>query len=387
MIQPEAIKKKAQRQFTSYLKAWVEEAPFFPLSIPADKKIPERFDVFKNELQQLLQASKEHKKKGYTVELTRTQHRRHGPQDIPTSIRFDTEEDFLYFIGKQREAEQFKHSVKNLLHHFPALKSWVLNAPLKMIEYAEQWPDIIKVLLYYQDNPRPQLYLRELPLVISTKFIETNTGIFEALFKHLFSEAMDSESKDFIGRWGFRHKPGPFFRIRILDPDLRPWLCGFEELSLSLQQLETTHLPGQRLLIVENEMTYLSLPPLPETLAIWGHGNQAQSLRHLSWLQQYQVYYWGDLDTQGLRILAGLRQSHPKIQSFLMDWDTLEAHRPWVQTGVQDVQPPPKGLTLTEAKVFDNLQTHTSRLEQEHISHQTVLKHLTQIFENISPLT
>lgn len=382
MIQPEAIKTKAERQFPNYLKAWLEAQSFFPLIIPADKKIHEDFKTFNNELQQLLQGSKAHKKKGYTVELTRKVLRRHGPQNIPTSIHFDTEEDFLYFIGKQREAEQFKHSVKKLLHHFPNLKSWVINTPLQVIEHSEKWPDIIKVLRYYQENPRPQLYLRELPLTISTKFIETNTDIFEVLFKQLFAEALDSESKAFIKRWGFRNKPGPFFRIRVLDPDLRPGLCGFEELSLSLQQLQTTVLPGQNLLIVENEMTYLSLPPLPATLAIWGHGNQAQSLRHLSWLEHYQIYYWGDLDTQGLRILAGLRQSHPKIQSFLMDWETLTAYKDWVQSGVKDIHPPPtEHLTSLENRVFTHLQSHTLRLEQEHISHQDVLKQLTQVFE------
>ncbi len=356
-------------------------AKLFSIDHSRRQKNPRRLQNIQQRDSAALTGFKRTQKKGYTVELTRTQHRRHGLQNIPASIRFDTEEDFLYFIGKQREAEQFKHSVKSLLHHFPALKSWVLNTPLKMIEYAEQWPDIIKVLLYYQDNPRPQVYLRELPLAISTKFIETNTGIFEALFKHLFSEAMDSEAKDFIGQWGFQSKPGPFFRIRVLDPDLRPELCGFEELSLSLQQLETTQLPGQRLLIVENEMTYLSLPPLPATLAIWGHGNQAQSLRHLSWLGHYQVYYWGDLDTQGLRILAGLRQSHPKIQSFLMDWETLTAYEDWVQSGAKDTQAPPtEHLTGPENRVFNHLQNHTLRLEQEHISHQDVLKQLTQVF-------
>jgi hypothetical protein len=45
------------------------------------------------------------------------------------------------------------------------------------------------------------------------------------------------------------------------------------------------------------------------------------------WLKGLDVWYWGDIDTHGFRILDRLRATLPQAQSLLMDRATLEAHR------------------------------------------------------------
>lgn len=375
MIQPEDILKKAEHKFDAYLRAWVEQREFFPYLISVNQKLPERFDIFQTLLQKLLQASKKHKTQGYTVELVRRRTQRLGTQDVPTQIRFDTEADFLYFLKKEKEAIQFKQDAMQLLKQFPNLKDWILKKPSKLLDYAGQWDQIMDVLLYYQHHLRPQIYLRELPLAISTKFVESNKGLFDSLFKQLFPNALDQQSSDFIGRWGFREKPGPFFRLRILDPELQKFWGGFEELALSLQQLQAVRGPIQNLFIIENEMTYLSFPALVGGLAIWGQGNQAQSLGQWRTLQDAQLYYWGDLDVQGLRILDGLRRYHPHVRSLLMGYETLLKYEHWVQGGKKDIyNSSPDFLTPSEQQAFNYLHTHTQRLEQEHIPYPEVLQ-------------
>ncbi|MBF2053123.1 MAG: hypothetical protein IGS03_06610 [Candidatus Sericytochromatia bacterium] len=381
MIDPEGIKAKALRRYPDYLKAWVQkEYSFFPLEIPADKKVPEDFGVFQQALQALLQASKTHQGLGYTVELKSLRHQRYGLQQVPCRIVFESEVDFLTCVQKSSEVARFKRDAQLLLQAFPVLHNWICEFPRQVIAHAGDWPEIIDILTYYREHPRPGIYLREVPLPISSKFIEKHTDILNRLLQILCPDALDEGYKDFVQRWGFRSKPGPFFRLRPLDPDLRAQWLGLEELSLSLQQLQSWTAWGKRCLIVENEITYLSLPALPDTVAIWGHGNQARSLCQLPRLQHCKLYYWGDLDTQGLRILAGLRQGFADLQSLWMDSCTLQNYQKLMQPGTPDRLPPPaEGLSQSELALFEQLQTHNWRLEQEHIPHPDILKVFQQL--------
>ncbi|UUL76138.1 DUF2220 domain-containing protein [Pseudarthrobacter sp. Fe7] len=88
-----------------------------------------------------------------------------------------------------------------------------------------------------------------------------------------------------------------------------------------------------------------------------------------SWLQNCRVFYWGDIDTHGFRILDQLRAIHPHVESVLMDEETLLAHRDaWVS------EPSPSYAALTrlnpsEAALYEALRNDTFgpavRLEQE----------------------
>ena len=60
---------------------------------------------------------------------------------------------------------------------------------------------------------------------------------------------------------------------------------------------------------------------------LWGKGFEVNRAGSLPWLQDADVHFWGDLDTHGLAILNQLRAWLPRTRSFLMDRDTLLAHR------------------------------------------------------------
>lgn len=92
------------------------------------------------------------------------------------------------------------------------------------------------------------------------------------------------------------------------------------------------------------------------------------------------VQYWGDLDTHGFAILHRLRAWLPQTLSFLMDRDTLIAHRDrWGR------EPTPTaarldGLTLEEAGLYGELvegrHGENVRLEQERLDWGWVLERL-----------
>ncbi len=60
---------------------------------------------------------------------------------------------------------------------------------------------------------------------------------------------------------------------------------------------------------------------------LWGKGFEVDRAGSLPWLREVAVDYWGDLDTHGFAILDRLRAWLPQTRSFLMDRETLLAHR------------------------------------------------------------
>ena len=105
MITPEEIRKKAERKYITFLKTYLIGEPFFPLRIPA-KLAGSNTDwpVLRTWISQLLDHSTDRKSIGYTVHFgapkkTRT----HGTQTLPEKITFESEEDFLGYIGKANE--------------------------------------------------------------------------------------------------------------------------------------------------------------------------------------------------------------------------------------------------------------------------------------------
>ena len=54
-------------------------------------------------------------------------------------------------------------------------------------------------------------------------------------------------------------------------------------------------------------MNLLTLPQLKATIGLGGLGDGVTDLRHVEWLTKSELWYWGDLDAEGLLILARLR--------------------------------------------------------------------------------
>ncbi|MGW6955268.1 DUF2220 domain-containing protein [Streptomyces sp. PAN_FS17] len=124
--------------------------------------------------------------------------------------------------------------------------------------------------------------------------------------------------------------------------------------------------------VLENETTYLSLPPVRDAIAILGSGYAATLLRHLTWLNDVNLCYWGDIDTHGFAILDQVRAMFPHTTSLLMDRATLLAHEShWGEERTQ-ARSGLTHLTPDEAQLDQDLRTGTYRrhlrLEQERIS-------------------
>ena len=364
MITPTEIKKKAANKYKAYLQSIVEGVSFNPIVIVGDKRPNEDTLVFEKELTELISCSKEKKGYGYTIEYQTVKTKRHGIQDIPTSISFLTESDYLKYINEEKATAKFKKDITSILSSFPELKDWIHKCPIKVIE--NDWESLLKVCSYFKESHKPNLYIRELPIQIHTKFIENNKGILRELLDIIIAEHINVEEKQFERRFNLKYDE-PLVRFRILDEAVSQQLFGgVNDLSIPINEFRHLSLPVQTVYVVENKINMLTFPVKKDSIVIWGHGFGVDVMKDVEWLKTKKFYYWGDLDAQGFQILSEIRIHFKQVKSFLMDRETFNAYYEGDKGSETNVEKD-LCLTLEENILFKHLKENNLRLEQEKI--------------------
>lgn len=379
MITPKEIKDKSERKYISFfLQSLVENKPFEKLVIRGDKSYTKSsLPEFEKEIQQINSQSKEKKGFGYTLEFQKVKTKYLGTQDLPASIYFDTEKDFLRFLGKEKEVDLFLLSVERILTKFPELKDWVVKNPLKVIQNQTEWESILNVCQYFRQNPKPNLYIRELPINVHTKFVERKQAVIKDLLDVLILEHLNNDEKQFEKRFNLKYSE-PQIRFKILDKEISQiYFTGLDDLAIPISQFETLNLPIKKVLVVENKTTlyttttFLTLPKMDKTIAIFGSGYSVANLKNVKWLKNIELLYWGDIDVQGFEILSQFKGYFQHTKSVLMDLVTFEKffeHDLGTPTNISTIL----NLTKGEQDLYDILKTNNWRLEQEKIPYDYV---------------
>lgn len=370
MITAQEIRNKTGKKYISFLQSLVEQRPFEKLIIRGDKSYTKSsLAEFEKEIQQIVSQSKEKKGFGYTLEFQLVKTKFLASQNLPVSIYFDTEKDFLKFLDKELEVELFKSDVEKIINAFPELKEWTIKNPLRVITNQTEWDNILKVCQYFKKNPKPNLYIRELPIKIHTKFIEKNKGVIRELLDILLTEHINSDSKEFEKRFHLKFSE-PLIRFKILDKEVsQKYFSEIDDIAIPVSQFETLNLPIKRVLIVENKTTLyttLTLPKMDETIAIFGSGYSAFNLKNTHWFLNVELFYWGDIDVQGFEILSQFRSYFKHAQSLLMDKTTFEKFFE-NDSGTPTNVSTKLNLTDGEQQLYDILRVNNWRLEQEKI--------------------
>lgn len=140
-------------------------------------------------------------------------------------------------------------------------------------------------------------------------------------------------------------------------------------------------------IIIENEITFRWFPDMPGAVAIQGNGYKAEKyIPRLTWLSEVEdIVYWGDMDADGLKILAGIRNAGVNCRSILMDYESFKKYEFLGTSENKDNkkikfnldEPTPDGLSEDEAKLFVYLNkkdTQYRRIEQEKIPYEDALR-------------
>ncbi|UZT97529.1 DUF2220 family protein [Chryseobacterium fluminis] len=380
MISPAEIKKQALKWWKPLLQSHIQQEVFFPKIIDRIGKvksghITERFEILQKEIEELYRYSKNQTVKGYLVQTAGRNFRRTGSHDLPDTIIFESIEDYLYFTKYQKDWTVFLKHYEQVISIIPVLKDWTLQHCLWLTDHHIDWEDVLKVCLYFIQTPRPNLYLRQLPIEIHTKFIEENNTLIQSLLDFLIPDHVRSpQQKRFAERFFLRYDE-PLIRLRFLDENPNPDF-KFRDISIPLSDFETLELPVENILIAENKMNFLTLPLLKSTVAIWsGGGFNISYLKNAVWLSDKKILYWGDIDEHGFQILHQLRSYHPHAQSIMMNRTTFETFQSYAVSGARNKSQNLNLLTKEENDLFQYLKTlEKNRLEQEKIPQMYVDK-------------
>lgn len=371
MITVSEIKKKANTLYKEYLQSIVAvNQSFFPKQIRSNKKPSEDFVKMKDELNELISCSTDRKSYGYSIHYETINTKKHGLQNLPQSITFECEENYLKFIGKEKEVTLFRKNVLQITSEFPQLIHWCQNNPFSITTNSEEWNDILKVCRYFISNHNPDLYIRQLPIEIHTKFIEENKAIIQSLLNILIhNHIQDQNESVFEKRFGLKYKPVQI-RLRILDSDIaNKYFSGLTDISITEEELITLDCHCSKVYITENEMNFLTLPTIKSAIAIFGRGFAINALKKVNWLQSKSIFYWGDIDVHGFQILSQLKRYFPNTKSIMMDMNTYEQFKG--MSVDNKVANPPVLSNLDEGEIcmYEFLKENSRRLEQEKITY------------------
>ena len=381
MITPKEIAGKALRKYTDYLRSVIRGTNLFPLYIPADKKAAVDFAAWHKELEVLISASKERAGYGYSLEFKRVITRRHGEQDEVTAVYFEHEADYLRFLDKVTQAEDFKLILTQLLQWRPAIKDWLLQqSPDILPQYKDGWAGICTVVDYLLEHDVTGHYLRTIPMPVHTKFIQQYNHLIYSLLKFLQPEQFDRTGLTLEEALGLQKKP-QLFILRWLDEQFcTEYSTGMNVFGITVDYLRRISWPVKQIILVENETNLYLLPALQGTFALASSGGALHLLKEIPLFHHTALYYWGDLDEKGFVMLHDMRLYYPHVKSLLMGEAVVAFHQEEMgqQQNAYRVRELPE-LTTEERSAFVFLSAHQGRIEQEKLNQAYLQKYLSRL--------
>lgn len=375
MLSRAELLEQAQRSYPGFLRAIVTGEPFFPLPLRLGKtRRAEDYASYQRELTQLRAAAAD---LGFVIEWESVKALRFGSDPRPASAAFHDEMEYVRALGKSHEVNAFREDTAAIRAACPALESWLVLNVRRVVAQHGLWPRLLRVVCWFQNNPRCGLYLRQLPIPgIDTKFFETHSAMLDELITAANPAHVSTAEERFSERHGLRREE-PLLRLRFLDPALQSER-GFpvDDLAVPAPNFRRLKLAGVRVIITENLRNFLALPELAGTVAVFGGGNALTLLAGSQWLVHSAVFYWGDLDPHGFLMLSRLRQLFPQTASLMMDAATLASANELIGPAAPLVNETLAGLTTEEAELFARLRDGNIGLEQERLPWDYVLHKL-----------
>ena len=301
----------------------------------------------------------------------KTKNLRIGAYKIPASVSLGSAEEAADWIGKGGVWRKVRDRLLELCARRPLLagplaKSWRELSSMDDADYGT----LSGVIDFLAENPRAGLYPRQLPMAgVHTKWLEARRSLMLRLMRPVlgFGEGV----KDLSEALGLLAPPKNI-RLKLLDPAFRDLVGGLETLAVPIEEAARLPLRPSAVFIVENSQSGLAFGDLKGSVLIYGHGRDISFLGRLPWLRDASVFYWGDLDTDGLDILSQARAFAPNLRSFFMDKETLLAHRVFWVREPKACAGKAENLTPEEARLLSGLRRgvfgQNVRFEQERIN-------------------
>ncbi|GAA1814601.1 Wadjet anti-phage system protein JetD domain-containing protein [Agromyces neolithicus] len=226
-----------------------------------------------------------------------------------------------------------------------------------LIDYRDhEFATLLDVVEWLVAHPSSGWRVRQLPIRgIDTKWLERHRRTVESFYGAVTGGTSLglAESQSTV-------------RVRFLDEAVRPG--GIEDLAAPVAELARLPIAPQVVFVFENLETVLAMPPMPSAVVVHGSGYAVTRLGEVPWVREANVIYWGDLDSDGFRVLHTIRTVVPNVTSVLMDEATLDRFGDLAVVETRPATGSVDLLTDTERHVFDRLRAGGGvRLEQERV--------------------
>lgn len=373
---PDDIAAKVRRRWDdgSLLRAYGEGEPFEPICLPLSGPRATQIGDDLGAARQWV-AGLDSGRRGdarYALEWSSIGGRRIGRNQVPARAVVSSFEQAWALLGVAGDVRRFEEILDLVEPHFP-IRCWVIAKPHEALKLRAEMTRLIAAYLWLDAHRGSDRYLREISAPgVDTKFAERHRFVLAAML------TVPTTNAGFLSGLGLRMKP-EFIRVRVASS--RGGLAPFTEVAARADELAQLTIAPQTAVVIENEITYLSVQVPKHGVVIWGKGFEIDRVGRLPWLSSADLLYWGDLDTHGFAILDRLRAWMPQARSVLMDRETLLAHR---DRWVTEDRPATSSLTRLTPKeqdlyaelVADRLGDRV-RLEQERIDWMWVEAGLT----------
>jgi hypothetical protein len=296
-----------------------------------------------------------------------------GSNQLPARIWLESLEQLCALIGTTAELHALEEVLDVTRQALPQALPWVASHPLEAVQARDIWARVLATVTWVAARETSHLYLRQLDVEgVDTKFVERHQRLLDQLLSAVLPpERIDADSApaDFVRRFRFRAKPY-YVRFRFLCP--QPCFpAAVSEVRLRSDEVPGAGIVAKTVFIIENEITYLAFPEVPNSVVMFGSGYTLEAANAQPWLEPKEIVYWGDIDTHGFAILNNLRSRLPLVGSILMDKTTLMAHsQQWVREPMPTSRPL-EYLTGEESSVYTDLVEdrygRSVRLEQERV--------------------
>ena len=370
----ESLKKKILKLYDSgeFFYSFMEDDSLFPLSIKL--KTPSQKSLITN-IATLFDEIKKLESLELHIEYREFSFKSLGTQKLPISVAIESEEIFLKFLGKRREFDAYKSAYLYALSKFSSLENLFLQKPNFLLQNQDIIDELLLICQFFMKNPRPNIYIRELSIKgVDTKFIQKYKGSVDTFLSTVLNETDFDAEVSKLSNSGFEKKYGlkyelPLVRFRILDEAL--YINGINDISLTAESFDTLNLTCKNVFIVENKITMLSFMNIANSIVVFGNGYGVGMIKNTRWMQDKNIYYWGDIDMDGFAILSQARGYFPQIESLFMDEETLEKFRDLAISIEQSKMKTLVHLKSAESLLYERLQSdfykENFRLEQERI--------------------
>ena len=297
----------------------------------------------------------------------------HKEQDLQTFLRYINE----YHFPKE---------LKPLMYEVPSFREWVYGLSqfaqkIILEQKTKEWiaSEILHgIIVRCQNVPDKKEFARNVFIpYLDTKFLERNMGKIRQVYNAV-NDAPATNKEDLAEKLNIQ------FGIPVFTVFRNGEIINLEETQMN-EYFDKN--PPHTLLLSENNVPVRS-HDYKDIVVIGGMGYRVVELiQNMKWISRVKnVYYWGDMDKNGFNILNRVYDVLPRVQSVLMDVETIK--NIFLDVMVKDVERTYdeanyKNLFSSEYNAFEYLKEHDLRIEQEHIPENVVQKMIDHISNNL----